>query len=60
MALYGADEEALEDFAGFVAVADVFEGFGGVLAADVEHYFFTATVEGYVSEVILVGGVPLC
>jgi hypothetical protein len=51
LALYGADEEALEDFAGFVAVADVFEGFGGVLAADVEHYFFTATEEGK-----LVGG----
>ena len=41
LALYGADEQTLEDFAGFVAVADVFEGFGGVLAADVEHYFFT-------------------
>jgi hypothetical protein len=44
LALYGADEEALEDFAGFVAVANVFEGFGCVLAADVEHYFFTAAV----------------
>jgi len=46
LALDGADEEALEDFAGFVAVADVFEGFGGVLAADVEHYFFTTAVVG--------------
>ena len=44
MALYGADEEALEDFAGFVAVADIFEGFGGVLAADVEEDFFAAAV----------------
>jgi hypothetical protein len=55
LALYGADEEALEDFAGFVAVANVFEGFGGVLAADVEHYFFAAAVRGGVSE-----GFSLC
>lgn len=49
LALDGADEEALEDFAGFVAVADVFEGFGGVLAADVEHYFFTTAVRGWLA-----------
>jgi hypothetical protein len=46
LALDGADEETLKDLAGLVTVADVFEGFGGVLAADVEHYFFTATVRG--------------
>ena len=46
-ALEVADEQALEDLAGFVAVADVFEGFGGVLAADVEEDFFTAGVLVY-------------
>ena len=46
-ALESADEEALEDLAGLVAVADVFEGFGGVLAADVEEDFFTAGVLVY-------------
>jgi hypothetical protein len=42
-----ADEKALEDLAGLVAVADVFEGFGGVLAADVEEDFFTSGVLVY-------------
>ena len=46
-ALEVADEQALEDLAGFVAVADVFEGFGGILAADVEEDFFTAGVLVY-------------
>lgn len=46
-ALKSADEEALEDLAGLVAVADVFEGLGGVLAADVEEDFFTAGVLVY-------------
>lgn len=41
-----SDEHALEDFARFVAVADVFESFGCVLAADVEEDFFTAAVGG--------------
>ena len=44
-----ADEEAVEDFARFVAVADVFEGFGGVLAADVEEDFFAAAVWVFLS-----------
>lgn len=44
MALYGADEQTLEDLAGFIAVADILEGFGGVLTTDVEHYFFTTAV----------------
>ena len=39
-----ADEQAVEDLARFVGVADVFEGFGGVLAADVEEDFFAAAV----------------
>ena len=34
----------MEDLAGFVGVADVFEGFSSVLAADVEENFFTAAV----------------
>lgn len=42
--LESADEQAVEDLAGFVGVADVFEGFGGVLAADVEEDFFTAAI----------------
>ena len=46
-ALKSADEEALEDLAGLVAVADVLEGLGGVLAADVEEDFFTAGVLVY-------------
>lgn len=49
-ALERAHQQALEDFSRFVAVADVFEGFGGVLAADVEEDFFAASVgEGRVS-----------
>jgi hypothetical protein len=39
-----ADKQAIENLAGFVGVADVFEGFGGVLTADVEEDFFTAAV----------------
>jgi|ERR1700722_14691189 hypothetical protein len=39
-----ADEQAVEDLTGFIGVADVFEGFGGVLAADVEEDFFAAAV----------------
>jgi hypothetical protein len=40
-ALEGSDEQALEDLAGLVAVADVFECLGRVLTADVEHDFLT-------------------
>ena len=43
-ALESANEQAVEDLAGFVGVADVFEGFGGVLAADVEEDFFAAAI----------------
>lgn len=45
--LESADEQALEDLAGLVAVADVLEGFGRVLPADVEEHFFTAGVFVY-------------
>lgn len=41
-----SEQEAGEDLARFVAVADVFEGFGCVLAADVEEDFFAAAVGG--------------
>ena len=40
-----AYQEAIEDFAGFVAVTDVFEGFSCVLASNVEENFFAASVE---------------
>jgi hypothetical protein len=46
-ALQVADEKALEDFAGFVTVADVFEGLGRVLATDVEEDFLTTGVLVY-------------
>lgn len=46
-ALKSADKETLEDLAGLVAVADVLEGLGGVLAADVEEDFFTTGVLVY-------------
>ena len=37
-----ADQQTVEDLARLVAVSDVFEGFGRVLTADVEHYFLAA------------------
>ena len=42
LALQHADLQALEDLARLVAVADVFEGFGRVLAGYVEQDFFAA------------------
>lgn len=45
-ALQGADELALQDLAGFVGVAYVFEGFGCVLACYVEEDFFAAAAKG--------------
>ena len=39
-----ADEETLEDLARLVTVTDILKGLGGVLAADVEKDFLTATV----------------
>lgn len=44
-ALDGADQHGVEDLARFVAVAYIFEGFGAVLATDVQEDFFTAAVE---------------
>jgi hypothetical protein len=46
-ALDGSDKKALEDLAGLVAVADVLECLGRVLAADVEHDFLTTGVLVY-------------
>jgi len=46
-ALEGSDKKALEDLAGLVAVADVLECFGRVLAADVEEDFLTTGVLVY-------------
>lgn len=43
-ALHGADKETVEDLARLVAVADIFEGFGAVLAADVKEDFLATTV----------------
>ena len=39
-----AYEETAQDLTRLVAVSDVFEGFGRVLAADVEEDFFAASV----------------
>jgi hypothetical protein len=44
LALQTPDKEAFEDLARFVAVADIFEGFGGILAGNVEEDFFATTV----------------
>ena len=44
LSLEVADEQAVQDLAGLVAVADVLEGFGGVLAADVQQDFLAASV----------------
>ena len=46
-ALEGSNKQALEDLAGLVAVADVFECLGRVLAADVEEDFLTTGVLVY-------------
>ena len=48
LSLQVADEQAAQDLARLVAVADVFEGFGCVLAADVEQDFFAAAGRGSV------------
>jgi hypothetical protein len=46
-ALEVANKKALEDLAGLVTVADVFEGLGRVLAADVKEDFLTTGVLVY-------------
>lgn len=52
-ALHVADEHAVvEEGARFIAVADVVEGFGAVLAGEIEEDFLTTTV-GFVSWLIL-------
>ena len=58
-----AEEEAAEDLARFVAVADVLEGFGSVLAAYIEEDFFAASIvkHAYVSRVlVLVCVIDMC
>jgi hypothetical protein len=40
-----ANQQTLENLARFIAVSNILEGFGGVLAANVEENFFAATVE---------------
>ena len=44
LALQGADEHVIENLAGLVAVADILERLGSVLAADIEEDFLTAAV----------------
>ena len=46
LALELANQQALEDFTRLVRVADVLEGFGRVLAADVEHDFLATAGKG--------------
>jgi len=46
-ALDSSNKQTLENLAGLVAVADILECLGRVLAADVEHDFFTAGVLVY-------------
>lgn len=43
-ALQFSDQQTVEDLAGFVRVANIFEGFGGVLTAYIEEDFFATTV----------------
>ena len=43
LALENTNLQSLEDLAGLVAVADIFKGLGGILAADVEEDFLTTT-----------------
>jgi hypothetical protein len=47
--LHGADEHAVQNLARLVAVADIFKGFGAVLAADVEKDFLATTIERCIS-----------
>jgi len=47
LTFHGADEEAFKDLACFVAVADVFESFGGVGAGDIDEDFFATAGEGW-------------
>lgn len=43
LALENTNLQSLENLAGLVAVADIFEGLGGILTADVEEDFLTTT-----------------
>lgn len=44
LSLQGADEQALQNLARLVAVADVLKGLGRVLAADVQQDLFTTAI----------------
>ena len=44
LSLQVSDEQSLEDLASFVRVANILECFCGVLTADVEENFLTASV----------------
>lgn len=54
LSLQVAYKHAVEDFAGLVAVADILEGFGRVLATDIEKDFLATTVRTQVSKTIAV------
>jgi hypothetical protein len=45
-ALHVADEQTVEDLAGFIGVADILEGLGAVLATDIEEDFLTTAAGG--------------
>lgn len=45
LAFQVTDQQAVKNFARFVAVANVFESFGRVLPADIEEDFFTTSVQ---------------
>jgi hypothetical protein len=44
LSFQSADEKTFEDFSCFVAVADIFESLGCVLAANIDEDFFTTSV----------------
>lgn len=44
-ALHGADEHGVQNLTRFITVADIFEGLGAVLTADIEEDFLTTTVK---------------
>jgi hypothetical protein len=44
-ALHGANEHTVQNLARFITVADIFEGFGAVLAADIKEDFLATTVK---------------
>lgn len=47
LSLQSSDKQAVEDLAGFVAVADVLEGLRCVLTANIEQDLLTSTIHMY-------------